>query len=141
VERQSNKRVQLIHCSVAFNPGIVLLNPLTADKRSLSVVAAPVHRRQAALPASPPLRSGRFAMTPPFRRGFWRPCALLSAPALRAGRLSKAHDGQRPDPCAGVKAAPRARRARASGLGLDAEHGSGTGRAVWANWGFGILSP
>jgi hypothetical protein len=36
-------------------------------------VAAPARRRQAALRAAPPLRCGRFAMTPPFRRGFWRP--------------------------------------------------------------------
>jgi hypothetical protein len=30
----------------------------------------------------------------------------------------------------GVKAAPRTRRARVSGLGLDAEPGSGMGRAL-----------
>ena len=38
-----------------------------------AAVAASARRRQAALRAAPPLRFDRFAMTPPFRRGFWRP--------------------------------------------------------------------
>ena len=65
----------------------------------------------------------RLEVTAPFRCGVFASMILLSEAGRRAGSRSKEHESQEPEPRGGVKA--RAQRDPRSGLGLDAEHGSG----------------
>ena len=92
----------------------------------LAVRASPIGPSPSSRFAAPPLRYGRYAMTAPSRRGILPPCSLLR----EAGPQGRFGQQRAWKPTAWAARRGQGLRAFASnprsGLGLDAEHGSGS---------------